>query len=320
MDRCRQTPLFLIGVAAAAIGVIAVAVAAQPPLRAARWMPPNRQAHALTHEPGECLSSTQDVKSARNIAIGRAAFRTPLLLGGQAARAGLSCNSCHRNGRGNADFRFPGLSGAPGTADVTSSLMSSHRGDGIVNPTAIPDLGGPARLLQVSRAPEGRALESFIHGLIVEEFDGPEPSATTLDGLAAYVRALSPDACPSAPEQRISLATYVADARAAMQAAGFALDARDPSTARLMLASARSALGMIDERYAGPALVRDRELIRDADLELAAIQSAVDDGGRKASLRIDAWLAKTPRWISPLERDESQSLFDESRVIAAAAE
>ncbi|MGF7473737.1 hypothetical protein WFJ45_23635, partial [Salmonella enterica subsp. enterica serovar Minnesota] len=70
--------------------------------------------------------------------IGRAAFNSPLLLGGQAARAGLSCASCHRNGRGNPDFHFPGISGAPGTADVTASLLSSHRGDGQFNPKPIP--------------------------------------------------------------------------------------------------------------------------------------------------------------------------------------
>ena len=32
----------------------------------------------------------------------------PLLLGGQAARAGVACESCHRNGRTNPDFDFPG--------------------------------------------------------------------------------------------------------------------------------------------------------------------------------------------------------------------
>ena len=163
-------------------------------MRAARWLPPERQAHRLAYEPTECLAPAADARALRRIAIGRAAFRTPLLLGGQAARAGLSCDSCHRNGRGNPDFRFPGLSGAPGTADVTSSLMSSHRGDGRSNPTLIPDLSGPAHALKVSRDPSARALEAFIRGLIVEEFDGPEPTAMTLDGLAGYVRALSPGA------------------------------------------------------------------------------------------------------------------------------
>jgi len=319
MDRRRQAALLLTGIAVAA-GIALAGAATQSPLRAARWLPADRQAHALAYEPTECLAPVADPQLARQIAIGRAAFRTPLLLGGQAARAGLSCNGCHRSGRGNPDFQFPGLSGAPGTADVTSSLMSSHRGDRIDNPRPIPDLSGPREKLKISRDPADRKLETFIHGLIVEEFDGPEPTAMTLDGLAQYVRALSPRGCPSTNEQRIRLAGYLSDARAAMQAAQFALDAHDRATARLMLASARTALGMIDERYAAPALARDRQLLRDADLELAAIQDAVDAGKADATLRIAAWLATAPRWIAPLERDESLSLFNaESRSINPAA-
>ena len=310
MGRRRQTALVLTGVAIAIAGIAVAGVAMRSPLRAARWLPADRQAHALAYEPTECVLPTADPDLARQIAIGRAAFRTPLLLGGQGARAGLSCNSCHRSGRGNPDFQFPGLSGTPGTADVTSSLMSSHRGDGIDNPKPIPDLSGPKDKLKVSRDPADRKLETFIHGLIVEEFDGPEPTAMTLDGLAQYVRALSPGGCPTAPEQRIRLAGYLSDARAAMEAAQSALDAHDRATARLMLASARSALGMIDERYAAPSLARDRELLLDADLELAAIQDAVDTGKPDVTLRIAAWLAKMPRWVAPLERDESLSLFN----------
>lgn len=317
MDRRRIARRLLTGIAAS---LALAAAAADLPLRAARWVPQERQAHALTREPTECLSPPVDAQAARRVAIGRAAFRTPLLLGGQAARAGLSCNSCHRNGRGNPDFQFRGFSGAPGTADVTSSLMSSHRGDGRHNPTPIPDLSGPAHVLKVSRDPASRALETFIRGLIVEEFDGPEPARLTLDGLAIYVRMLGPVACPSAPEQSTHLASAIADARAATQAAGFALDAKDPITARLMLASARTALGTIDERYAAAALARDRELLREADRELAAIQDAIDRRKPDTASRIAAWLAKVPRWAEPLARDESRSLFNPEQLAATAAQ
>ncbi|HTA64711.1 MAG TPA: hypothetical protein VK753_04325 [Xanthomonadaceae bacterium] len=311
MGRRRQTALVLI----AACACLAGAIAADPsPLRAARWLPADRRAHALAFEPTECLSPTTDPQLAQRIAIGRAAFRTPLLLGGQAARAGLACNSCHRDGRGNPDFQFPGLSGAPGTADVTSSLMSSHRGDGIDNPKPIPNLSGPRSTLKISRDPANRALETFIHGLVTEEFDGPEPSAVTLDGLATYVRALSPEACPTVAERPIRLSDEVSDARAAVQAAQFAFDLHDRAATRLMLASARSALGLIDERYAAPGLARDRNLLRDVDLQLAAIQAAVDDGAADVPLRIAAWLATTTRWSAPLANDEESSLFNTARI------
>lgn len=315
MDYCRQTKGFLIGGVLLVASSASIALATNLPLRAARWLPADRQSHALAYEPSECLEKNSGEKNSRSVAIGRAAFRTPLLLGGQAARAGLSCNSCHRNGRGNPDFLFSGLSGSPGTADVTSSLMSSHRGDGIANPTIIPDLAGPALTLKISRDDNHQALEKFIRGLIVEEFDGPEPSKMTIDGLAAYVRMLSPAACKFPFEQKVQLANHLADARRAVQAAQFALDANDPHTSRLMLASARTELGMINERYAAAELDHDRQLLQNADLELAAIQRAIDRGADDIPLRMSVWLGTMPRWATILERDEARSLFNDDNFL-----
>jgi len=315
MDYRRQTKNILTAGLLLATASAFVALAANMPLRAARWLPAERQAHALVFQPSECLLPSGDKKTRQSVAIGRSAFRTPLLLGGQAARAGLSCSSCHRNGRGNPDFMFAGLSGAPGTADVTSSLMSSHRGDGVVNPTPIPDLAGPAHTLKISRDIKNQALEKFIHGLITEEFDGPEPGEMTINGLANYVRMLSPAACKLPAEQKIQLAVYLRDARDAMQATQYAIDANDPATARLMLASARSALGMINERYDLPRLKNDQRLLHDADLELAAIQHALDDGDDDIPIRITIWLAKMPRWTKTLEHDEAFSLFNPANLV-----
>jgi hypothetical protein len=314
MDCRRQAQNFLIGSLLLFTTGAAIALVANTALRAARWLPTDRQSHALAYEPRECLLINPDQKTARAIAIGRAAFQTPLLLGGQAARAGLSCNSCHRNGRDNPDFMFAGLSGSPGTADVTSSLMSSHRSDGVFNPVVIPDLSGPASLQKISRDKNNAALEAFIHGLVVEEFDGPQPSKLTINSLATYIRMLSATACPTASEQKIRLANYLVDVRNAMQAAQFALDANDTATARLMLASSRSSLGMIYERYAAPSLANDRQLLKDADLELAAIQYAIEADAEGLPLRIIAWQTKMPRWSTPLERNENLSLFNADRL------
>jgi hypothetical protein len=294
--------------------------AADSPLLAARWLAPAAQQHALAFEPVECLGLQPDPELAGRIAIGRAAFRTPLLLGGHAARAGLSCNSCHRNGRGNPDFLFPGLSGAPGTADVTSSLMSSHRGDGVVNPVAIPDLGSPRAQLKISRAARDPALEQFISGLIEKEFDGPKPSALTLAGVADYVRALAPEHCREPAEQALHLATYLSDARAALQAALVTESAGDAVATRLMLASARSALGMIEERYRAPALASERKGLLQADRELAAIQNALDNQGGDVSLRIVAWVATMSRWTRALQHAEARSLFNADIHAAYAAD
>ncbi|HKR88156.1 MAG TPA: hypothetical protein VJS38_08255, partial [Phenylobacterium sp.] len=194
MDRSPRRPAAALGaalagagLAAALLGWAAVAADGEPPIRALHWISADADpVRAIATQPTECLRHPADAAQALKVEIGRAAFRTPVLLGGQAARASLACETCHRAGRTNPDFQFPGVSGAPGTADVTQSIFSSHREDGIDDPKAIPDLSGPKTALKIAQAPGGRALESFIHGLITEEFDGPEPSPATLEGLAAY--------------------------------------------------------------------------------------------------------------------------------------
>lgn len=271
------------------------------PLREARWLAPGALYQGLSREPAECFAPPADPVRHRQAEIGRIAFRAPLLLGGQAARAGLSCASCHRNGRGNPDFVFSGLSGAPGTADVTASLMSSHRGDGRFNPKPIPDLGGPRSALKVSQDPAGGELEAFIRGLVVEEFDGPEPSAAVLEGLAAYVRALRPETCKGG-ERRITLASSLDLAELAVELAA----AEGGETRRLLLAAARSQLGAVDERFTIPGGETARALLRDSDRELAALRSGGGD--------IRAWRRLWPERRRKLLRLERESLYDPGRL------
>src|SRR6185369_4273920 len=136
----------------------------------------------------------------------------------------------------NPDFLFPGVSGAPGTADVTSSLFSTHRGNGTDDPKPIPDLSGPKAKLKIDQAPGAGKLEPFIHGLIVEEFDGPEPTPAVLAGLAVYVRALDPAQCPAGGDRPLTVASLMADVGRALAAAEGALKAGDRPTAVTMVA------------------------------------------------------------------------------------
>jgi len=289
----------VLALAAAALPLLAAADSPGVPIREARWLTAASLERALSTEPAECLVEPPRPEARRAVAIGRIAFRAPLLLGGQAARAGMSCATCHRNGRGNPDFLFPGLSGPPGTADVTSSLMSSHRGDHVANPVPIPDLGGPAARLKVSRDPASGALERFIHGLVAEEFDGPEPPPEVLAGLAAYVRALKPEGCGRG-DRPITLASRLADVDAAVD---LARESRG-ETRRLLLAAARSTLGAIDERF--PGAEADRILLRQADSDLAAIRIGQADFGR--------WDRNWPARKARLLADRGRSLFDPTRL------
>jgi hypothetical protein len=284
-------------------------------IHAARWLAPSAdRVRDLGSLPTECLTPASDPKAAYEIEVGRAAFRTPLTLGGQASRAGLACDSCHRDGRNNPDFFFPGLSGAPGTADVTTALFSSHRDDGIDNPKPIPDLSGPKSRLKISQAPGDPALQAFIHGIVTEEFDGAEPPPAVMAGLAAYVRALSPAACPTAEREPLHAATYLDNARRAVRAAIAALDRKDPATAAFLIDAARSQLGLVYERYDQPQSDPARASLHAADLQLVAAVADVRDSAPGGREKLSAWLAALPGWTAVVERQEPQSLFDTARL------
>jgi hypothetical protein len=300
MDRGQGRTRLLIAGAALTLGL--GAATPQLPIREARWLQSPDIVTDLTQQPAECLDWPDDTRQRESIAIGRAAFRSPLLLGGQAARAGLSCASCHRNGRTNPHFHFPGISGAPGTADVTASLMSSHRGDGVFNPKPIPDLAGDPAKLKVSRDPARKDLERFIHGLIVEEFDGPEPPAAVLDGLAAYVRWLSPGACPRGGETPVTFEGSAFEVDTAVILAEAAFRRGDAPTARVMIASARSGLGRIDERFTD---ARSHELLRAADRELRLLE----ESAAYSPKRFEEWRSSWGRRKLQLRSAETKSLF-----------
>ena len=329
MDRRRRRPAKeLAGVLAANLFLAASLLQAaaahaaslgDAPIRGLEWVAKTADpARALGSVPTECLKVPADPALAAKVEIGRAAFRTPVLLGGQAARAGINCETCHRNGRTNPDFLFPGISGAPGTADVTNSLFSTHRGNGIDDPKPIPDLSGPKGKLKIDQDPGEKKLEPFIHGLITEEFDGPEPTPATLAGLAAYVRALSPAACPAKAREPLGVALLMSDARRALKAAQAETAAGDDATASLMVASARSRLGLIDERYADAALAKPRGDLRAASRRLAAIQAALHDHRPDAAPSLAAWLAGSRRLEAELVAHEPASLFDPARLAQAA--
>lgn len=312
MDR-RRRPAAL----ALVFALASLAASDAPPLAEMRWLAEGTDVvAALGWQPAECLvgeTALQARGQILDIEIGRAAFRSPLTLGGQAARAGISCESCHRNGRTNPSFHFPGVSGAPGTADVTSSLFSSQRGNGVVDPRPIPDLGAPRDQLKVVPHPD--QLPAFIHGLVVEEFDGPEPTPAVLAGLAAYVRAIRPEICGDRPVP-VTGPGYLLDAIRAADVGAVVLADGDRQTALVMFAAARTRLGRIDERYAG--LAKSQALLRKSSADLAAVEAMVRAGDPWAMERLEDWRAGTSDLVRVLMRDEPRSLFNHKRLAASA--
>ena len=318
MDRARRRSERLRTLLAVlALATIAAAPAA-PPLAAMRWLAPGADAaRILTHRPFECLTLPKDSDEAWRVEVGRAAFRSPLLLGGQAARAGVSCETCHRNGRTNPDFDFPGVSGAPGTADVTDFLFSSHRGDHVDDPRPIPDLGGAKSALKVSQAADSPALRLFIHGLVTEEFDGAEPPPAVLGGLAAYVRAMNPAACPAGGLQSVTAVDAVDDSLRAVRAAIGALNRGDAPTATVMVEAARAQLGAIAERYRDPGLSATLAGLDLAALDLSGVLDETRATNPRATESLSVWLARSPHWAGAVERDAARSLYSQTVLEAA---
>jgi len=307
LDQRRAIAAFTVALVLALVaGIAGAASPSSPPLREMRWtdrgLSRAEVVRALTTEPAECLLAPDDPAAEARIAIGRAVFHSPLLLGGQAARAGVSCASCHRAGRGNPHFVFPGVSGAPGTADVTSSLFSSKRGDGVFNPKRIPDL--VVDPVTVDRNPAKPELRRFIHGQIVEEFDGLEPPAAVLDGIAAYVAALGGrcggDVARTATGQ-------AEGTRAAVRAAQQLLAVPDQPAAHLLIAAARSALGRLDERFSGVSGIGLRLTARDGELRRAQALATSDPASAIAAL--DRWTQRFDKDAKAIAAAQDQSLY-----------
>lgn len=121
------------------------------------------------------------------VALGGAAFVSPLLYGPEAREAGLSCNSCHANGHVNQAFAIPGHSRNPGSFDATSGLFNPRADNGVHDPVDIPSLRGARFNGPFGRDGRFGSLREFAHHVIVDEFGGPEPEPLILDALAAWM-------------------------------------------------------------------------------------------------------------------------------------
>jgi hypothetical protein len=306
MDRGGARPRRLKAASRLTVLTPALLAAAQvgPLPNALRWTASGQAISALTSLPPECLHSPDDPVERAKVEVGRAAFRTPMLLGGQAARLGLTCESCHVNGRTNPAFLFPTLSGAPGTADVTNALLSTHRDNGLIDPRSIPDLAAPGK---VSRREDRPDLRDFIRGLVVQEFDGNEPPPAVLDGLTAYVRSLDATSCRTGTPANLTEAWSDTAVRAVAAARARAA-AGDRASALLMLAAARSALGRLDESYAD--IAADHSRLLKADSGLSTIQKMIEHGEQGGDRRMTDWLRGARFWRAALIRDEALSLFN----------
>ncbi len=277
--------------------------AARPDMRALVWIARGHEFDALAYQPATCPDAAAG--DAR-LAAGRALFNAPGLLGGQAARAQISCASCHANGRTNAHFFLEGVSSAPGTADVSSSFFSIARANARFDPRPIPDLTMPGK---IPRDPASGKLEHFLRGLIVEEFAGHEPSPQTLATLAAYVRSLRP--CADRASEARRLQGQLDLVRDSVEGARWMAERHEIAAAVVLTSAARHQLGLIDERFAQPGLAGERRMLLLASRELQPIAEAQAPDPR----RLSEWLDRFETRIAPrLMRAEPRSLYQPDRL------
>jgi len=230
-----------------------------------KWIGPNAdRASHLTVEPSECLPSFEDSDRMQQIALGRLAFRSPYLLGGQATRRGLSCQSCHTNGDINADFFIDGLSGEPGTADVTSFHFSSTLGDETFNPKPIPSLVSVSGPLDQPAAEERKA---FILRLVEMEFDGKPQSKTISDALVTYVNSLDSSSCSTSDVTGRAVLRHhlgVIDAGVEMLTE---LREYSPDDVAFIQSAVRNELGRLSNRYPENTSVQEELIALSMDIK-----------------------------------------------------
>jgi hypothetical protein len=136
-----------------------------------------------------------------------------------------------------------------------------------------------------------------------------------MDGLAAYVRSMSPAACKGPQAGVIQLGSMLDDVDTAVRLAGESYAAGDKATARLLIGAARSTLGKIDERFQLPGGETSRALLRDADADLKAIELP----GQVSLQMLRDWQGRWPLRARQLRAAEPRSYFSEAVLRRALA-
>ncbi|MEP6342218.1 MAG: hypothetical protein ABJ275_02800 [Maricaulaceae bacterium] len=208
-----------------------------------RWsLPTANIVDVLSIEPNECLP---EIPTDSQV-LGRLAFRSPFLLGGQAARRGLTCQACHGQGQVNENFFVVGLSETPGTADVTSFHFSDVLGDESFNPVPIPSLSDDVEAVDFD--PDKTDLEKFVLRLITKEFTGPEPTPEVQAALMSYLRGVSDEHCTASHIEHEALLAH--QLKSVRQSYGALIGSNlNVESFDFMVAALRVELGRLHNRF-----------------------------------------------------------------------
>lgn len=121
------------------------------------------------------------------IAYGDMLFDSPEIFGAPASKLGITCSMCHNRSDINNRFFIPGVSHQPGAADVDGAFFNPLFNDRRADSIDIPSLRGLRFTGPYGRDGRFASLRDFTRNVIVNEFDGEEPTPFMLDALLAYM-------------------------------------------------------------------------------------------------------------------------------------
>lgn len=276
------------------------------------WLPPGSlNLPELTQRPQEIQAGGEQQNFFAE--YGRLAFRSPDVLGGNARKAGISCQACHPNGDANRHFFIPGVSDRPGRIDVTHALWSAKGEDGRANPLEIPSLRGVKGRHRLGFDRRLGSLREFTRNVIVLEFDGAEPEPLLLDALVAYQLTLAPVQAPGqALEQPLRFEDDLRDFARALDVLRLPLAEENMQLANRVTTMLRSQIGFMHERFEETV---PQQILESWSQELRGI-AALADAGRwpEARDRLGTLRRQAEQPPAALMAAAPRSLYDPEKL------
>lgn len=156
----------------------------------APWLPPGSDLNDQDPLPRLNLNFEArgiDEKDLFLVAYGDMLFDSPMIVGEPARSVGIACSTCHNRGDVNRRFFIPGVSHQAGAADVDGAFFNQRFNDHRRDSLDIPSLRGIRFTGPYGRDGRFASLRDFVRNVIVQEFNGPEPTPLMLDALVAYL-------------------------------------------------------------------------------------------------------------------------------------
>lgn len=154
------------------------------------WLPPGSNLNDPDPLPRLVLNFEArgvDEKDLFLVAYGDMLFDSPEIFGDPARRLGLTCSRCHPRSDINPAFFIPGAGPRPGAIDVDGHFFNSRFNDMRDDPLDIPSLRGIRFTAPYGRDGRFASLRDFVRNVIVNEFNGDEPTPLMLDALVTYM-------------------------------------------------------------------------------------------------------------------------------------